>query len=128
MSEDELVYDSERGDLRGGGGGASKKGVQKQAGKRSGKRSPTSPAAQAAKDGKVRVTREKKGRGGKTVTVLYGLALPEEEMEVLAKELKKRCGAGGTVKGSSIEVQGDNAEAVLALLEARGITAVRAGG
>jgi translation initiation factor 1 len=128
MSDDgELVYDSESGDLRGSGGG--KKGGGRKGRKTGGrKREGGDPAAQAAKDGRVRVTREKKGRGGKTVTVLYGLSRSEEEMEALAKELKKRCGTGGTVKGSTVEVQGDNVETVLAVLEKRGISAVRAGG
>ena len=125
MSDDELVYDSEFGDLRKGGSGKGDKKGRKGGGK--GSKGKT-PAAQAARDGRVRVTREKKGRGGKTVTVLYGLALPASEMEELAKELKKRCGAGGTVKGNTVEVQGDNVDAVLEVLDARRIKAVRAGG
>ncbi len=126
MSDDEVVYDSEFGDLRGGG---KKKGTNKGNKSRSSDdKSAPGPGDQSAKDGKVRVSREKKGRGGKTVTVIYGLSLSEDQKEQLAKELKKRCGAGGTVKGETVEVQGDNTESVMAVLEKRGIKAVRAGG
>src|SRR6185312_2766130 len=54
---------------------------------------------------KLRV--EKKGRGGKTVTVVYDLPANAEFLKGLASELKRACGAGGAVSGDSVEIQGD---------------------
>lgn len=86
-----------------------------------------SPAAPAG-DGVARVTREKQGRGGKTVTVVRGLLLEAEALAALGKRLRTACGAGGTAKDGVLEVQGDHAERVLALLLAEGHRAKRAGG
>ncbi len=58
-------------------------------------------------DGIVRVGRETKGRKGKGVTIITGLPLDESGLQKLATDLKRRCGAGGTVKGNTIEIQGD---------------------
>jgi translation initiation factor 1 len=66
-------------------------------------------AAQVAGDGRVRVGREIQGRGGKAVTVVRGLPLAAEELKALAKELKQRCGTGGTVKDGAIEIQATTA-------------------
>jgi len=81
-----------------------------------------------AGDGIARVTREKQGRGGKTVTVVRGLALDAEALVALGKRLRAACGAGGTAKDGVLEVQGDHADKVLALLLAEGFKAKRAGG
>lgn len=82
----------------------------------------------AASDGIVRVRRETKGRGGKTVTVITGLPLAEEQIKALAGELKKRCGTGGTVKDGVVEIQGEHRELLLAELAKRGFKAKAAGG
>lgn len=82
----------------------------------------------AAGNGVVRVRRETKGRGGKTVTVISGLPLAEAGVKALAGELKKRCGTGGTVKDGVVEVQGDHRDLLLAELVARGFRAKAAGG
>jgi len=79
-------------------------------------------------DGIVRVRRETKGRGGKTVTTVSGLRLEDEGLEALAKELKRRCGTGGAVKDGLIVMQGDCCAKVLEELAARGYKAKRAGG
>lgn len=84
--------------------------------------------AAPAGDGIARVTREKQGRGGKTVTVVRGLALDPEALVALGKRLRSACGAGGTAKDGVLEVQGDHADKVLALLLAEGFKAKRAGG
>jgi translation initiation factor 1 len=76
----------------------------------------------------VRVRRETKGRGGKTVTVIAGLPLDEAGIKALAGELKRRCGTGGTVKDGLVEIQGDHRELLLAELTARGYKAKAAGG
>ena len=64
--------------------------------------------------GPVRVSRESKGRGGKTVTLVRGLPLPAAELEALGRLLRSHCGSGGTAKDGVIEVQGDHCERVLA--------------
>lgn len=81
-----------------------------------------------AGDGVAQVTREKQGRGGKTVTVVRGLPLAGDALAALGKRLRAACGAGGTTKDGVLEVQGDHAERVLALLLAEGHKAKRAGG
>ncbi len=79
-------------------------------------------------DGIVRVLLDKKGRGGKTVTLVTGLAGSEDELKTLAAELKHRCGTGGTVKDGVVEIQGDHRNTLLELLKARGLNAKKAGG
>jgi translation initiation factor 1 len=79
--------------------------------------------------GRVDVTREKNGRGGKTVTVVsgfVGIGLPEKEQ--LAKKMQKACGVGGTVKDGRIEIQGDKRDEVARILTEAGFRAVFAGG
>lgn len=86
------------------------------------------PAPAPAGDGIVRVSRESKGRGGKTVTVVRGLALDAAALVQMAQKLKAACGSGGTVKDGVVEVQGDHCEKVIALLQGQGHTVKRAGG
>jgi len=81
-----------------------------------------------AGDGIVRVRRESKGRGGKTVTVVTGAPGDDAALKALAGELKKRCGSGGTVKDGAIEIQGDFCDLIVAELARRGLQAKRAGG
>ena len=85
------------------------------------------PAAPAG-DGIVRVSRETKGRAGKGVTLVKGLALDPAALAQLANVLKAACGSGGTVKDGVIEVQGDHCERVIERLRERGHTVKRAGG
>ena len=80
-----------------------------------------------AGDGIVRVSRVTKGRAGKGVTLVKGLALDTVALAQLGKQLKAACGSGGTVKDGVIEVQGDHCERVIALLQAQGRTVKRAG-
>ena len=79
-------------------------------------------------DGVARVSRQAKGRGGKTVTVVKGLALDAAALGALAKQLRTACGSGGTVKDGVIEVQGDHCDLVMQALERHGHRAKRAGG
>ena len=88
----------------------------------------TSAKPAPATDGVVRVSRETKGRGGKAVTLVKGVALDEAGLMALGKQLKAACGSGGTVKDGVIEVQGDHVERVMAALQKLGHKVKRAGG
>lgn len=79
-------------------------------------------------DGVVRVSRQSKGRGGKTVTLIKGLALDPVALAVLGKQLRSACGSGGTVKDGVIEVQGDHCDLVMDVLRKHGHDPKRAGG
>ena len=79
-------------------------------------------------DGIARVRRESKGRGGKTVTTVTGVPLPEEALKELATTLKRRCGTGGALKGGVIEIQGDHVQTLLAELTKQGFNAKKSGG
>jgi translation initiation factor 1 len=63
---------------------------------------------------------EKKGRGGKTVTVVHGLPRNASFLRELAQELKRACGTGGTVTDDGVELQGDLRERVREVLDGRG--------
>jgi translation initiation factor 1 len=63
---------------------------------------------------------EKKGRGGKTVTVVYGLPENAGFLKELSQELKRACGAGGTIVEGGVELQGDLRERVRDVLQKRG--------
>ena len=58
-------------------------------------------------DGRARIQKETKGRGGKVVTCIYDLHLSKSELTHLTKALKKRCGTGGACKNGVIEIQGE---------------------
>ena len=88
----------------------------------------TAAKTQPAGDGVVRVSRESKGRGGKSVTVVKGLALDPGALALLGKALRTACGSGGTVKDGVIEVQGDHCERIIEALKKHGHSAKRAGG
>jgi translation initiation factor 1 len=79
-------------------------------------------------DGIARVSRQTKGRGGKSVTLIKGLALDPAALALLGKQLRTACGSGGTVKDGVIEVQGDHCEQIMAELSKHGHHAKRAGG
>jgi translation initiation factor 1 len=79
-------------------------------------------------DGVVRVALEKKGRRGKTVSIINGLPGSDDELRELASELKRRCGSGGTLKDGVIEIQGDHRDTLVVALEARGLAVKRVGG
>ena len=80
------------------------------------------------KDGKVKISRQTKGRKGKGVVLVEGIELPTDEFKKLAQTVKKKCGTGGAVKGDTIEIQGDDRERVKQVLESLGFTCKLAGG
>ncbi|HDY70186.1 MAG TPA: translation initiation factor [Nitrospirae bacterium] len=86
-------------------------------------RTNLSPAQQ-----KVRVRLDRKGRGGKSVTVIECLRMPQKERVALLKQLKAGLGTGGTVKDTSLEIQGDHCDALMAALEELGYRPKRSGG
>lgn len=65
---------------------------------------------------------EKTGRGGKIVTVVFGLPQNATFLEELAQELKRACGTGGAVIEGGVEIQGDLRDRVRALLQKKGYT------
>jgi translation initiation factor 1 len=65
---------------------------------------------------------EKKGRGGKTVTVIYGLPNNAPFLATLCSELKRACGCGGAVTEDGVELQGELRDRVRAHLEHKGFT------
>jgi translation initiation factor 1 len=81
-------------------------------GEKSAERVPDRPVA------KLRM--EKAGRGGKTVTVVYGLPRNEDFLKTLAQELKRACGTGGTATDEGVELQGDIRDRVRDLLVKKG--------
>jgi translation initiation factor 1 len=88
-----------------------------------------SPIAPRKNRGQVDIIRQTAHRGGKTVTVVTGFTgIGLAEQETLAKEMRKACGAGGTVKEGRIEIQGDQREAVARILTNAGFRPVFAGG
>lgn len=84
--------------------------------------------AAASGDGIARIRRETGGRGGKTVTVVSGLALDDGALVALSKRLKSACGTGGTVKEGVLEFQGDHRDELAALLAKEGFRSKHAGG
>lgn len=75
------------------------------------------------------IQREKKGRGGKQVTVLRDFQLTDKDLAKLVKQLKKACGSGGTVKeGGITEIQGDHREKIAEVLQKQGYKTKFVGG
>lgn len=91
-------------------------------------RKPKRATPPPASGGGVRVRREKKGRGGKEVTVIFGLSSNQHDIKAIAKRLKTRLGTGGAVKNGTIEIQGNHVTPVIALLAEAGIQAKQGGG
>jgi translation initiation factor 1 len=72
--------------------------------------------------------RDSKGHHGSSVTLVKNLVLSEEDLKALAKSLKRVCGSGGTVKGSVIEIQGEQRERIAEELKKLGYKVKIAGG
>jgi translation initiation factor 1 len=71
---------------------------------------------------------ERKGRGGKIVTIITGVPGTDAALSTLAQQLKKLCGSGGTIKDGTIEIQGDHRDKVQAKLVELGYKVKRVGG
>ncbi len=108
MPESRRVYSTADGDLRERGRAADRR------------------ASEPPDDGVVRVSRATSGRRGKTVTVIRGI--PSRELGIVASDLKRLCGSGGSAKDGVVEIQGDHRTKVVARLEAQGYRVKLAGG
>ena len=80
------------------------------------------------RDGVVRLFRDRGGRHGKTVTVIHGLPERGPALEARLSEMKRLCGAGGTLKDGVVEIQGDHRERLAQHLRAQGYAVKLAGG
>lgn len=76
----------------------------------------------------VRIQASRKGRGGKTVTVVSGFQAKPETLASLLKQLKSQCGTGGTLKDDTLEIQGDQTQKLLQILTQLGYKAKISGG
>lgn len=122
------------------GGDASSIGAEKGAKRRAASKEPApssraapassspDPAAPPSPQQLVTVQATRRGRGGKTVTVVSGLPLREAALGSLARELKARLGTGGAVKDGEVEIQGDHALKLTEELRRRGYNAKKSGG
>lgn len=81
---------------------------------------PAVPAPKAEKLDKLSVSIEKKGRAGKTATIVSGFTVPQERLEEIAATLKQKLGTGGSARGGEILIQGDRRNPVVALLKEMG--------
>jgi translation initiation factor 1 len=76
----------------------------------------------------IRIQASRKGRGGKTVTVIQGFQQSPDSLAQLLKKLKNQCGTGGTLKDETLEIQGDHTQKLLTVLVELGYKAKISGG
>ncbi|MCY7369179.1 MAG: translation initiation factor [Chamaesiphon sp.] len=77
---------------------------------------------------KLKIEVSRKGKGGKTVTIVSGFQVSLETLNSLTKILKNQCGAGGALKDNSIEIQGDHRQKLLEIVTKLGYKAKLSGG
>lgn len=75
----------------------------------------------------IKMRREKRG-GGREVVILEGFPRGGYDLEALARELKRRLGTGGSVRGFTLEIQGDHRDKLAEALREHGFRAKRSGG
>ena len=89
---------------------------------------PAAPIRSLQQNTAVLVALERKGRGGKSVSVVKQVMSPRAGKEALLKLLKTKLGTGGTLKDDDIEIQGDHRDTIVTILKELGYQAKRAGG
>jgi translation initiation factor 1 len=77
---------------------------------------------------KLKIEVSRKGKGGKTVTIVSGFQVLPETLTSLTKTLKNQCGAGGAMKDNTIEIQGDHRQKILEIVTKLGYKAKLSGG
>lgn len=85
----------------------------------------TAPATEVPERQRLRVSIEKKNRGGKIVTLIKGFIGNEDDLKELGKMLKNRCGVGGSTKDGEILIQGDHRNKIIEILQKAGYTQTR---
>ncbi|MBT8372415.1 MAG: translation initiation factor Sui1 [Deltaproteobacteria bacterium] len=120
MDNSRLVYSTESGKIC--------PSCQKPVSECTCKKKKSKPKPDIKYDGIIRIQREVKGRKGKTVTTVSAFQLADDELKNFAAQLKRHCGAGGSVKDGVIIIQGDHRDALLSELKKQGYTAKLAGG
>lgn len=78
------------------------------------------PSESKSSPGIAHIALERKGRAGKTATIIYDLTIPEDEILSLAADLKRSLGCGGSVRGNEILIQGDRVADCQRILSSRG--------
>jgi translation initiation factor 1 len=89
---------------------------------------PAAPFRSRQLNTPVLVMLDRKGRGGKSVSVIKQVLSPATGKDALLKLLKTKLGTGGTIKDGDIEIQGDHRDTIVAILKELGYQAKRAGG
>jgi translation initiation factor 1 len=89
---------------------------------------PAAPVRSRQLNKPVLVMLDRKGRGGKSVSVIKQVMSPPAGKDALLKLLKTKLGTGGTIKDGDIEIQGDHRDTIVAILKELGYQAKRAGG
>jgi translation initiation factor 1 len=92
------------------------------------KRKKPKPQLNVESDGIIRIRREKKGRKGKSVTAITGFDPADVDLKLIAKNLKAKCGTGGSIKDGLIIIQGDHRQAIQEELQKQGFKVKLAGG
>jgi translation initiation factor 1 len=77
---------------------------------------------------RVSVRLDRKGRGGKSVTLIEGLQMSPRDRDAFLRQLKERLGTGGALKNDVLEIQGDHRDAIMVLFQAMGYKPKRSGG